>query len=221
MIFEKNKIYNVDCIDALEQIPEESIDCVFTDPPYGLKKKGIENDENLQLFYKILPKCYKILKQDSFLITFFSSKYLPLAFKNNPFDYFWQFILYCPCASVNSPIGFTKYMYCLIFKKGNPSVVKRCKDIFVDTPGKMIEPDEGYIDHPTPKPKHFIRKILRMFTKPHDLILDPFMGSGSTAVACKQINRNFIGFEINKSYIKLANERLKNKKLYSPEKIKN
>lgn len=72
----------------------------------------------------------------------------------------------------------------------------------------MVEPDEGYIDHPTPKPKHFIKEILKMFTKNNDLILDPFMGSGSTAVACIQLNRRFIGFEIEEKYCPIALERL-------------
>jgi len=48
---------------------------------------------------------------------------------------------------------------------GNPKIPHLGRDIFVDTPGKMVEPDEGYIDHPTPKPKHFIRGILKMFTR--------------------------------------------------------
>lgn len=72
----------------------------------------------------------------------------------------------------------------------------------------MVEPDEGYIDHPTPKPKHFIKEILKMWTKDNDLILDPFIGSGSTAVACLQLNRRFIGFEIEEKYYKIALERV-------------
>jgi len=99
-------------------------------------------------------------------------------------------------------------MSCFIFKKGKPKIIRWNKDIFIDTPGKMVEPDEGYIDHPTPKPKHFIKEILKMFSKDNDLILDPFMGSGSTAVACLQLNRRFIGFEIEEKYCKIAHERL-------------
>jgi len=49
-------------------------------------------------------------------------------------------------------------MSCFVFKKGNPTLVRRKMDIFKDTPGKMIEPDEGFIDHPTPKPKHFYKR---------------------------------------------------------------
>ena len=199
-----NKIICGDCLELIRLIPDNSIDVVLTDPPYGLNKNGIRNDANLSLFYNIMPECYRILKNNSFFITFFSTKFLPQLFKNNPFDYFWQIVLYCPEGRVKSPIGYTKYMSCFIFKKGKPKIIRWNKDIFIDTPGKMIEPDEGYIDHPTPKPKHFIKEILKMFTKNNDLILDPFIGSGSTAMACLQLNRKFIGFEIEEKYYKIA-----------------
>ncbi len=204
-----NTIQNIDCLGGFKLIPDESIDLIFTDPPYGLKKAGIQNDHDLSLFYSSLPDSYRVLKKDAYYITFFSTKFFPEIFKNNPFQYFWNFILYCPNGRVMSPIGFTKYMSCSVVKKGNPKMNKKGKDIFVDTPGKMVEPDEGFINHPTPKPKTFIKEILMMFSKENDIILDPFLGSGSTAVACKQLKRNYIGFEINKNYCDLAKDRLK------------
>lgn len=203
-----NIIQNIDCIKGFRELKDETIDLVFTDPPYGLNKNGISNDKNLDYFYSILPQCYRVLKKDSFFITFFSTKYLPFAFINNPFIYFWNFVLYCPNGQVNSPIGYTKYMSCLVFKKGNPKMIKRSKDIFVDTPGRMVEPDEGYIDHPTPKPKTFIMEILKMFSKEGDIVLDPFMGSGATAVACIITDRKYKGFEIDKKYFELSLKRL-------------
>jgi DNA modification methylase len=205
-----NKIICGDCLKLIKKIPDNSIDVILTDPPYGLNKEGIQNDVDLSVFYEVLPECYRVLKENSWFITFFSTKFLPMLFINNPFSYFWQITLYCPEGMVKSPVGITKFMSCFVFKKGNPKIVQRNKDIFIDTPGKMIEPDEGFINHPTPKPKHFIKEILRMFTKENDLILDPFIGSGSMAVACSQLNRNFIGFEINQNYVKLANKRLVN-----------
>lgn len=202
-----------DCFNLIKYLPDEEIDCVITDPPYGLNTKGIKNDTDLSIFYNILPECYRVLKKDSFFITFFSTKYLPKLFERNPFTYFWQFILYCPEGSVKSPIGFTKYMSCFVFKKGNPRLAKLKTDIYRDTPGKMVEPDEGFINHPTPKPKHFIKEILQMATNENDIVLDPLIGSGSTAVACKQLNRRFIGFEIKKEYCALANGRLEKIKI--------
>jgi len=203
-----NTIQNIDCIDGLKMLPDKSIDLILTDPPYGLNKAGVDNDSNLKLFYAILPESYRVLKDDAFFITFFSTKFFQQIFKNNPFKYFWNFVLYCPNGRVLSPIGCTKYMSCVVFKKGNPKMIKKGKDIFVDTPGKLVEPDEGFINHPTPKPKTFIKEILLMFSKEGDIVLDPFIGSGSTAVACKLAKRNFIGFEINENYCKLTQERL-------------
>lgn len=203
-----NKIICGDCLELIKLIPNNSIDAIITDPPYGLNKNGVRNDADLSLFYNVLPECNRILKSHGFFIAFFSTKFLPRLFNNNPFNYFWQVVLYCPEGRVRSPIGYTKYMSCFIFKKGNPKIIRWNKDIFIDTPGKMVEPDEGYIDHPTPKPKHFIKEILKMFTNENDLILDPFIGSGSTAVACLQLNRRFIGLEIEEKYCKIAVDRV-------------
>jgi DNA modification methylase len=204
---ELNKIFLGDALDLIKNIPSETIDLILTDPPYGLNK-DIAYDESLELFYKILPELYRVLKNDRFFITFFSTKYLPKLFENNPFTYFWQIILYSPGAAVQSPIGFTKYMSCFVFKKGSPKIKKRKKDIFIDTPTKMVEPDEGFIDHPTPKPKTFLAEIIEMFSEEGDIVLDPFIGSGSTALACIMTNRNYIGFEIEEKYVKLALERI-------------
>jgi site-specific DNA-methyltransferase (adenine-specific) len=203
-----NKIICGDCLELIKSIPDNSIDAIITDPPYGLNKFGIRNDVDLSLFYKVMPASDRVLKNNSFFVTFFSTKFLPQLFKDNPFKYFWQIVLYCPEGRVKSPIGYTKYMSCFIFKKGNPEMIHWDKDIFIDTPGIMVEPDEGFIDHPTPKPKHFIKEILKMFTKDNELVLDPFIGSGSTAVACLQLKRRFIGFEIDEKYYKIALERV-------------
>ncbi len=205
-----NKIILGDVLKELKRFPDKSIDMILTDPPYGLNKTGIKNDADLSVFYASLADSYRVLKDDSFYITFFSTKFLPKIFINNPFSYFWNFVLYCPNGQVSSPIGYSKYMSCTVFKKGEPKIIKRNKDIFIDTPGRMVEPDEGFINHPTPKPKTFISEIIKMFSKEGNIILDPFLGSGSTAMACKQTNRNYIGIEIDENYYKLANKRLMN-----------
>ena len=63
--------------------------------------------------------------------------------------------------------------------------------------------------HPTEKPLAFIKKLVLINSNAGELVLDPFMGSGTTAVAAKETGRQFIGFEINPDYIKMARERLK------------
>lgn len=212
MIELSNHLILGDSIEELQKIPSESVDIIVTDPPYGLNKAGIHNDCDLSTFYHSLVGCYRVLKPDSFYVTFFSTKYLDKLFINNPFSYFWQFILSCPNGQVNSPIGYSKYMSCIVFKKGNPKLQTRNKDIFSASPGRKIEPEEGYINHPTPKPKNFISEILKMFSKEDDLVLDPFMGSGSTILACHLTNRRYLGIEIDPNYLELTKKRLKNLK---------
>ena len=64
--------------------------------------------------------------------------------------------------------------------------------------------------HPTQKPVSLMKEIIEKHSYEHDVILDPFMGSGSTGVACQNTNRNFIGFELDETYFNIAKERLEN-----------
>lgn len=72
------------------------------------------------------------------------------------------------------------------------------------------EKKDDFNKHPTVKPLSLIEYIILMTTHEGDLVVDPFFGSGTTAVACKKLNRRFIGTEINKEYFDIAEERLKN-----------
>ena len=64
------------------------------------------------------------------------------------------------------------------------------------------------VGHPTQKPIKLINRIVEMSTNKGEIVLDPFMGSGTTAIACLNSNRNFIGFEMDKEYFDMANERI-------------
>ncbi len=63
--------------------------------------------------------------------------------------------------------------------------------------------------HPTQKPLSITKEIIKRHCRKNGIVLDPFIGSGTVAVACKELDRNFIGIEINPNYIKLAEERIK------------
>jgi len=64
--------------------------------------------------------------------------------------------------------------------------------------------------HPTQKPIRLLKYLINMFTRDNGTVLDPFMGSGSTGVACKQMNRDFIGIEKEKEYFEIAKARIEN-----------
>lgn len=82
---------------------------------------------------------------------------------------------------------------------------------------KIVFKQQGFIKdsndkyyHPTQKPTELLAKIILKYTNQNDTILDCFMGSGSTGVACKNLNRNFIGFELDEHYFDIAKQRIEN-----------
>ena len=68
--------------------------------------------------------------------------------------------------------------------------------------------DKDIFSHPTIKPLSIVKRHILHATQPSDIVLDPFMGSGTTAVACKETERQFIGFEIEPKWCKIANDRI-------------
>ena len=68
------------------------------------------------------------------------------------------------------------------------------------------------IGHPAPFPEELPNRLIKLFSFTNDIVIDPFMGSGTTAIAAIKNNRNFVGYEINKEYINLANNRILNLK---------
>lgn len=98
--------------------------------------------------------------------------------------------------------------YCLYFRKNSyccPKNYEYAKTVY-EIPINIK--DKKDYNHPTIKPIEIIKKLILNSSHEGDLIFDPFLGSGTTAVACKQLNRQYIGFEIDKQYYDIANNRL-------------
>ena len=85
----------------------------------------------------------------------------------------------------------------------------------IPNPEAILSPGTKSKVHPCQMPLKLIRRIIKFSSDEGDLILDPFMGSGTTAVAAKQLNRNFIGFELSQEYVDIANKRLQQENLKS------
>jgi DNA modification methylase len=200
-----HKIICGDCLEILKQMEDNSTDMVFTDPPYGINKKGITNDKNLDQYYKSLIECYRVLKNNKYFITFASIKNLPLFFMNNPFSYKWQYIFYINNTMHRGMLGFNKYSPILIFEKGK-AIHKPICDV-LEIAGSSRSCAKRV--HPTQKEIIIFTRIIENLSNKNDIILDPFLGSGTTQIACEQLERNSIGIEISNKYCNIAFQRLK------------
>lgn len=107
----------------------------------------------------------------------------------------------------------SQFEYILFFRKGRGVKINHCgtSDI-LSIPNIKLKGDNGKNLHDTEKPVELMKILIDNSSKPNDLVLDPFMGIGSTGVAAINTDRNFIGIELDKNYFKIAEERIKNQK---------
>jgi len=194
-----------DCLGLMKELPDESVDLILTDPPYGISKEGIENDDNLEVYHNSLPELYRVLKSCSFFVTFVSIGNLPDFLKQNFFVYRWQMIQYINNGMVRGGIGFNRYLSILIFQKGEAKITKPALDI------KEYSTSAAACEkrlHPTEKMADFVSYLMVHFSKPGAFVLDPFCGSGTTLLAARRTGRNCLGFEINPEYEKAIKKRI-------------
>lgn len=227
MSLELNKIYLGDAYELIKQIPDKSIDLIYVDPPYqidhlsgGDNRLGNSiqsvmselNDANIVdgIENRILDEYMRIMKKPNIYIwcnkkqiyqymNFFVGKY-----DLNFVPLIWR--------KINAmPLCGGKYLddceYCLYFYKGIKlnTTYETAKTVY-DLPININ--DKKDYGHPTIKPIEIVKKHIINSTNEGEIVLDTFMGSGTTAIACKELGRNFIGFEINKDYHKIAIDRL-------------
>lgn len=208
-----------DCLELMEEIPDESVDLVLTDPPYGMGFQGnyrakkyskIENDTCLDWVNKLVQECWRVLKPNSALYLFCSWHKVDV-FKRAIEKWFkikniliWE--------KNNTSMGDLKGSYApkyemIIFAhKGRRELNGfRYPDI-------LTAKKTGNKLHPTQKPVELLKIFVNSSSSTGETVLDPFMGSGSTGVACVNTERNFIGIELDSVYFKTAKERIEKAK---------
>lgn len=203
-----NVIYEKDCVSFLESLPDKCVDLVFSDPPYNVKKDyGVYKDNRTPEDYftwmsKVIQESIRVSKRG--VVFYVGSKLTELYFHLLPGSHLVP--VHKRAAGVFS--GNYMLQYHSLFSLAKP--VKKVKDLWDD----VRLPGEGYFfrekryDHPGLTSELLTTKVLEHWTLENELVLDPFMGVGTTAVACKKYNRNFIGSELNPEYISVAQKRL-------------
>lgn len=253
-----NNIYKGDCREILKkEIPIESIDLIFADPPYNLsgnglkwKNKGLGGDwfmvnekwdkmtesEYLKFTQEWLNECKRVLKPHgsiyisctyhnigeliitlkalSFtprnIITWHKNNAMPSMTKRS-FTHSCEYVLY-----------FTKGKKWIFnyfeLKKINPDKTKdgsekQMRDLWIMPvcQGKeRIRDKTGRAAHPTQKPENLLERIILASSNKGDMVLDPFLGSGTTAFVAEKLGRKWIGIETDDKYIKVAEKRIRN-----------
>lgn len=227
--YELNKIYNEDCYEAIKNIPDKSIDCIYTDPPYDFKssvhhKNGfLKNRVNIpgkDIINLNINNGYNLSILDEFVRVMKNINIFLWCNKHQIKDYLEYFSQFKDVTfeilmwHKTNPIPMTSNMwlpdteYCLYFRDSNVKLNDGydLKSKYYISP--INKEDKDLYLHPTIKPLELVKRHLLHTTNEGGTILDPFIGSGTTAVAAKELNRNFIGFEINKKYYDIACDRL-------------
>ena len=222
------KLYNNDCIEILKTIPNESVNLIVTDPPYKLTsrgssgtmggywrtekaKKGVIFDNNDIPFESYIGDLYRILKPNSICYIMCNNKNLK-ELLNIGEQVGFKFVKNLIWEKGNKICGkyyMGCYEYIVLFRKGGDRPINNCStpDI-IRVPIKKLKDGNNKNLHDTEKPVELMKILIENSSNEKDIVLDPFMGIGSTGIACKELNRDFIGIEIDKKYYDIAVGRL-------------
>ena len=227
-----------DCIEGLKGLEDNSVNCIVTSPPYNKKgllgkvtqgnqiwgKFNIDyntygddmpEEEYQSWMVAFLNECHRVIKPDGSI--FFNHKprryknrcYLPTDFIQHSNAELYQLIIWDRRNSPNIRndvlVPCTEHVYWLC--KDKPKVFRDAIAAEYKTEVWIISP-ERQGKHPAPFPEQLVRNCIQLTTQEGDLVLDPFMGSGTTARVSQNLKRKWIGFEIDEKYVNITNDRI-------------
>jgi len=227
-------------LEVLPQIPSNSVDLIFTDPPYGISKevkitrgrnpmkfsgKDIDLDfgewdkfdsegDYWNFTFSWVDKCIRVLRKGGIFSTYFDrDKISILSYYLQSKDFklkgYYADLKSNPVPQARKVKWMNGWEEIGLWKKKGGELtynweLGQQKDYGM----RPILQGEERTDHPTQKPLRVARLFVSYWSEEGDLVLDPFVGSGTTAVASKKLGRKFIGIESKKEYVKIARERL-------------
>ena len=228
-------LYNDDCLKVLPKIKEETIDFVLTDIPYGTTNCKWDN---VIPFDEMWNELKRVIFDNSCVALFgsepFSSRLRLSNLNCYKYDWYWQkekgfgFLnsKKQPLRNIETISCFYKKQ-CKYFpqmekgkpylKKNKPNKNKGITNEYTEPwtksdglrfPQHLISFKKATGLHPTQKPVALLEYLIKTYTDENDTVLDFTMGSGSTGVACKNLNRNFIGIELDTEYFNIAKKRI-------------
>jgi site-specific DNA-methyltransferase (adenine-specific) len=216
-----NKLMQGDCLERMKEIPDGSVDMILTDPPYGMdfqsnrrvvkdKFSKIKNDNNVDWLPNFLKECHRTMKENTSIYCFCSWHKIDI-FKQET-EKIFKIKNVIVWVKNNHGSGDLKGAYApkhefIIYAHKGRSLFreKRIPDVM-----EFPKIHSSKLQHPTEKNTDMLKLFISNSSDENSTILDPFMGSGTTGVAAKNLNRNFIGIELDETYFNIAKERINN-----------
>lgn len=242
-----NKIHLGDVLEVISQIPDESIDMVFVDPPFNLNKKYSNTDdkkniiEYLNWCYDWIDQCIRVLKPSGTLFLHNIPKWL-IYYANHLNEQGMIFRHWIAWEAMGAPLGRTllpTHYGILYYTKSKDDYkfydlrvphkrCRLCKEIQTDYGGKKVQMhpfgpiiSDVWTDlhrirhknrrdmHPCQLPEPLLERLVMLCTDKNDIVLDPLIGTGTTALAAKRLGRNYIGIDNSSLYVQVTEEKLK------------
>lgn len=219
-----------DCLVEMKSIPDKSIDLIVTDPPYRLTSRGSSgtmsgywasslskqgkvfenNDIDIEEY---LPEFYRVLKDGTHCYIMTNQSNLPhfLNVISKSSFKFIKCLIWDKCNKICGRYYMNCFEYIIMLRKGRERTINDCgQGDILRVPNKKTKRNDGKNIHDSEKPITLMEILISNSSNEGDCILEPFMGSGSTGVACINTKRDFIGIELNEDYFKIAEERINN-----------
>lgn len=190
-----------DSTQIMAGFPAQSIDFILTDPPYLVgftdrSGRSIANDKNDNWVTPASREMFRVLKRDSLAVSFYGWNRVDTfmaAWKAAGFRVVGHIVFTKPYASKSAFVGY-QHESAYVLAKGRPALPA------APLPDVLPWEYTGNRHHPTEKPVSALQPLIESFTRPGDIVLDPFAGSGSTCVAAELAGRRWIGVELMKQY---------------------
>ena len=222
---EVNVIYNEDCLLTMKRMADKSVDLVLTDPPYKVISGGKEDFGGFRSGFALdkenkgrifehndieisqwLPEVKRVMKDNTHGYIFVNQlnlrDYLNELEKNDL--YVHRILIWDKGIKTWTQFYMKQYEFIIFFKKGKAKAInnQETSDIL-----RLPNPQNKF--HPTEKPVDLCYTLIENSSKENEIVFDPFLGCGSSAIASLKAKRNYIGIEISPEFCKIANERIK------------
>lgn len=220
------ELYNDDCLNVMRTMADNSVDLIVTDPPYKTITGGDCNGKNSERPKGMLGGNRKLFThQNNIKISDWMPELYRIAKDGSHIYIFTNSLNLTEMLTTSAEVGF-KLHNVLVWEKNNctPSqfYMKNCEYILFLRKGKAKWINDiggsktvhkfnniiGHKNHPTEKPVDLLQFYIANSSNEGDIVFDPFMGSGSTGVAAKNLNRDFIGIELDENYFEIAQKRI-------------